>query len=152
MTGLGISFPSVLDDVIDFLNASGIVLAVGSKPIERDENGKFVPPKEYCLIWLGGGQQSTKVTADVLLNFEMWVPLDDSLAQVTAERKAEEIRAAVSMRAFEHEDGITRYSVTWPGFPARLPPVEKDDETDPGTWARVVFMGQITVRGKKFAV
>lgn len=140
MTGLGISFPSVLDDVINYLNTSGIVRAVGEAPGDR---------AEYCLIWLGGGQQSTKVTADVLLNFEMWVPRDDALAQVTAERLAEEVRAAISMRAFEREDGITKYSVTWPGFPANLAP---DEETDQANWARVVFMGQVTVRGEKFAV
>lgn len=140
MTGLGISFPSVLDELIEYLNTSGIVRAVGEAPNDGSE---------YCLVWLGGGQQSTKITADVLLNFEMWVPKDDALAQVTAERLAEEVRAAVSIRAFEHGDGITKYSVTWPGFPANLKPA---DEVDQANWARVVFMGQITVRGKKFAV
>lgn len=140
MTGQSISFPSVLDDVINYLNTSGIVWAVGEAPKERSE---------YCLVWLGGGTMATKVTADVLLNFEMWVPKDDALAQVTAERLAEDVRAAISMRAFDHEDGITKYSVTWPGFPANLKP---DNETDQANWARVVFMGQVTVRGKKFVL
>lgn len=138
MNGLAISFPSVLDELIEYLNTSGIVRAVGEAPTDR---------AEYCLIWLGGGRQSTKVTAEVVLNFEMWVPKDDGLAQVTAERLAEEVRAAVSTRSYDRENGITKYSVTWPGFPANLKP---DNEIDQANWARVVFMGQITVRGKKF--
>lgn len=135
---VAISFPSVLDELIEYLNASGVVRAVGDAPNDRGD---------YCLLWLGGGQQPTKVTAEVIINFEMWVPKDDALAQVTAERLAEEVRAAVSTRSYDREDGITKYSVTWPGFPANLKP---DNEVDQANWARVVFMGQITVRGNKF--
>ncbi|HCG55329.1 MULTISPECIES: hypothetical protein [Brevibacterium] len=138
---VAISFPSVLDDEINYLNTSGIIRAVGSKPVDR---------AEFCLIWLGGGRQVTKITAEVILNFEVWVPKDDALAQVTAERLAEEVRAAVSARSNDHEDGITQYSVTWPGFPANLPPLEDKEGAQAESWARVVFMGQITVRGNKF--
>lgn len=138
MGGLAISFPSVLDELIEYLNASGIIRAVGEAPNDR---------AEYCMVWLGGGRQNTKVTAEVILNFEVWVPKDDGLAQVTAERLAEGVRAAVSTRSYDREDGITKYSVEWPGFPANMKP---DNEIDQANWARVVFMGQITVRGKKF--
>lgn len=132
-----VSFPSVLDDCIDYLGRAG-VRAVGSHPGDN---------QAYVLLWLGGGRQLSKVTAEVVINFEVWVPKKRATADGEAEALAEQVRALVAGRAFHHEEGITTYSWEWPGMPANMPPGE---DLDAANWARVVFNGQVIVRGQRF--
>lgn len=134
-----VTFESVIDHLCEWLPAHGSpVPVVGSKPDNLDE---------YARLWLGGGQQPTKITAEVIVNAELWVRRGRADADVRAEHLAEELRALISTRARDLESFPRIYEVRWPGFPADLPPA--DDETD--QWARVVMMAALSIRGTRFA-
>lgn len=131
-----ITFDSVVDDLIDWLGAHSGHRVVGSKPADG---------QEYVLLTLAGGARTTRVTAEIDVLMEVWVPRTAATADVDAEQIAERIRTMVDGLQQSPAGNLRRYRVSWPQFPTNLPPA---DELDQAAWARVVMRAAINVRGR----
>lgn len=131
---MDLTYDSIIDDLIDWCSDSP-TRVVGSKPDDGEP---------YALIWLGGGSQEKIITAQITVNVEVWWPRTAATADVDAERAAEQVRSLISQRRDDKTRNIRVINVTWPGFPANLPP----DGSQAEQWARIVFMAAIEIRGR----
>ena len=134
-----VTFGSVVDDIITWLNEASGYRVVGSKP----DDGR-----EFVLVWLAGGRRTTKITAEIDVEYEIWVPRTSAAADVDAEQIAEQVRATTDLLAQNPVGDLTRYRVSWPRFPTQQPP---DDSIDQSGWARVTMRAAVNVRGRGFS-
>lgn len=131
-----VTFDSVVDDLIVWLGENSGHRIVGSKPDDGHE---------YILLVLAGGSRTTRVTAEIDVLFEVWVPRTAATADVDAEQIAERIRTMVDGLQQNPVGEVRRYRVSWPQFPANLPPA---DDLDRAKWARVVMRAALNIRGR----
>lgn len=131
-----LTFDSVVDDLITWLGENSGHRVVGSKP---DDGG------EYVLVVLAGGTRTTRITAEIDVMFEVWAPRTAATADVDAEQIAERIRSMVDGLQQNPVGAVQRYRVSWPQFPANMPPA---DEIDQARWARVTMRAALNIRGR----
>lgn len=136
-----ITFEPVIDDLIEYANDHGSpVLVVGGR----------VDQSAFAILWNGGGVETSRITADVRVNLEMWVSKDDALAEVRAERYAADLCAVLSSRPAARERRPAVFDVEWVSLPAALPIASRvgaPDQMDAALWARVVAQCVVKTRG-----
>lgn len=133
---MDLTYGSIIDDLIDWCAANDSpVRVVGRRPNDGEA---------FALIWLGGGSQEKIITAQITVNIEVWWPRTTANADGDAEAAAEALRSLISQRRDDKNRPLRVINVTWPGFPANLPP----DGSQAEQWARIVFMAAVEIRGR----
>ncbi|MGO1553280.1 MAG: hypothetical protein ACTHXG_14435 [Micrococcaceae bacterium] len=133
---MDLTYDNIIDDLTDWCAAHNPpVRVVGRRPDDGEA---------FALIWLGGGSQEKIITAQITVNIEVWWPRTAATSDGDAERAAEQLRSLISRRRDDKTRQPRVVNVTWPGFPANLPP----DGSQAEQWARIVFMAAVEIRGR----